>query len=219
MADPTDIFPPRDLPGRADDWGRKAEDGIKAAQRAAQLAQQSVGNLARSTSGTNQTLSRQVRDLSGRVGYATQSFALLSWVTTQPANTPFGPAVAFDLTEPRVVSAEYTVSTSLSGVASNGQSINLICSTGFLVNGVDPAQAIVSQGFTSLAASWNVSTGFNSRTEITPITAKLFMTLPEGSHTIQGILATRSITFTGSPSGSAQAERPTLFVDVLQPAG
>lgn len=218
MVASTDVFPPRDLPGRADDWGRKVEDRVRGAEQGVEALQQALGNQGRGQSGTNTTLARQLVDLTGRVGYADKSLDLLSWTTTQTANIGWGPTLTFTLNEPRVISATFAIEATLGGVANNGGTFDIAVSTGFLVNGAS-ANGYEAIGAMNAMANWNVSTGFASRTNAGSVVSYFQTTLPAGTHTVQGRLVSRTVSITGSASASATIINPAIFVQVLQPAG
>lgn len=60
---PNDIFPRRNLPGEAEEWGRVIETRIVEIERAALATKGSVKGLNRTTASSLQELSRQVTDL------------------------------------------------------------------------------------------------------------------------------------------------------------
>ncbi len=76
MANAMDVYPPRDLPGRADDWGRRVEAVSEDLYKSQVQLQQTLNNGQRATAGQLALLSRQLKrvtenqeDLLGRVSY------------------------------------------------------------------------------------------------------------------------------------------------------
>lgn len=88
MADATDVYPARDLPGRADNWGRRVEEvGKDLFSRQVQL-QQSLDNGLRSASGQLAVLADQLNELRlGRRSHSTQP-ADVSLTATTPGVYP-----------------------------------------------------------------------------------------------------------------------------------
>jgi hypothetical protein len=60
------IYPPRNLPGEAEPWGRAIEGVISDTRRTMTQVQQTLGNDGRSTSGQLAVISRQLGELSAR---------------------------------------------------------------------------------------------------------------------------------------------------------
>lgn len=78
-----DVFPPRDLPGRAEEWGRQVENRIEAGEKSEQQLEQKVDNGLRATGGQLAVLSRQLDAVA-----AQQEFLLsLSTVVYDSFNT------------------------------------------------------------------------------------------------------------------------------------
>ena len=76
MANAMDVYPPRDLPGRADDWGRRVEAVSEDLYKSQVQLQQTLNNGQRATAGQLALLSRQLKmvtenqvDLLGRVSH------------------------------------------------------------------------------------------------------------------------------------------------------
>lgn len=61
----TKIFPPRNLPGSADKWGREVENSLDLYEKRFSGLEQTVNNSDRATSGQLAVLSRQIESLSG----------------------------------------------------------------------------------------------------------------------------------------------------------
>lgn len=104
------IFPSRNLPGAAADWGRSVENRISSLDREQTLEFQSGNNGDRSTGSQLATIGRQVEELSYR---ATDSFFVPPMSVTGTATTPPYPSVIQTLTFPAAVgdrSALLTVS-------------------------------------------------------------------------------------------------------------
>lgn len=97
-----DVFPARNLPGEAENWGRSVERRISDRESAEVQLNQAVMNMGRATSGQLAVLSRQVQDLVGRVGYSATSFGLAAygagvWDETSRCS------ISFSLDRPRAV--------------------------------------------------------------------------------------------------------------------
>lgn len=60
---PNDVFPRRNLPGAAEEWGRTVEDRIRDVENAAITNKQSTSGLNRTTASNLEELSRQLDDL------------------------------------------------------------------------------------------------------------------------------------------------------------
>ncbi len=99
MANAMDVYPPRDLPGRADDWGRRVEGVAEDLYKAQVQLRQTVNNGQRATAGQLALLSRQIdrisesqedlRDASMfyEASVGTTWNGVTSWVTGQPSIT------------------------------------------------------------------------------------------------------------------------------------
>lgn len=55
-----DVFPPRDLPGRSEEWGRQVENRIEGGEKSEKQLEQKVDNGLRATGGQLAVLSRQL---------------------------------------------------------------------------------------------------------------------------------------------------------------
>jgi hypothetical protein len=60
---PTDVFPRRNLPGEAEEWGRKVEDRVRGVEFAASSGKQDTQSLNRTTASSLQELTRQLQSL------------------------------------------------------------------------------------------------------------------------------------------------------------
>lgn len=60
------VFPPRDLPGRGEAWGREVESRVNQSLRGVQRLQQALGNSSRSSSGQLASTSELIDELSNR---------------------------------------------------------------------------------------------------------------------------------------------------------
>lgn len=122
MVNAMDVYPPRDLPGRADDWGRRVEGVAEDLYRSQVQLQQTLNNGQRSTAGQLALLSRQLeriseqqRDLLGRESHA------VFWVNSpisESSNVTFVEmsqlSLTFELKEKRWVRMQTTVDVSAS---------------------------------------------------------------------------------------------------------
>lgn len=214
-----DVFPPRDLPGRAEDWGRKVEKRIEDGETATNVLRGSLDGLNRNTASSLQVLGGQVRDLGGRETYsAFDAAASNGWNTTsQPANAPFGPSITVTLTEPRVVSIVYIVNTTTIADCrtTNTDTFSRIRSAIF----VDGSPAASTQSINmAQARTWTGLPPGPFSAIYTALQERAVVNLLPGTYVFQGGFAERTISLGGSPSNvaSGSCSAPSLFVDVLQ---
>lgn len=71
MVTAKDVYPPRDLPGRADAWGRRVEDVDKSLFDTQVQLDQKVDNGLRATSGQLAVLAKQLDELGARSSHST----------------------------------------------------------------------------------------------------------------------------------------------------
>ena len=116
------IFPSRNLPGKASDWGRSVESRISSLEREQSLELQSGNNGDRSTGSQLATIGRQVDELSAR---ATDTIFAAEMSVTGTATVPPFPSVTQTLVFPaadREISALLTVSAKSSTTLPSGPS-------------------------------------------------------------------------------------------------
>lgn len=212
-----DVFPPRDLPGRSEDWGRKVESRIEQQEVATSVLSGSLDGLNRNTASSLQVLGGQVRDLGGRETYsAFDPLASNGWTATQPTNAGFGPTITVTLTEPRVVSLVYIVNiTAIADCRVANTAVQSWMRSAVFVNGTaaDSTKSLVQAYARTL-------TGIPQAPYSTLYTAlqeRAVVNLDVGTYTFQGGFSERVIAL-GSPTNvaSGSCSAPSLFVDVLQ---
>lgn len=214
-----DVFPPRDLPGRAEDWGRKVEKRIEDGETATNVLRGSLDGLNRNTASSLQVLGGQVRDLGGRETYsAFDASASNGWNTTsQPANAPFGPSITVTLTEPRVVSIVYIVNiTAIADCRVANTYTSSRMRTAIFVDGI-AADSTKSLGL-AYARTLTGLTQAPFSSLYTALQERAVVNLSPGTYLFQGGFAERTIELGGGPSNvaSGSCSAPSLFVDVLQ---
>lgn len=209
-----DVFPRRNLPPLAEQWGREVENRVVSSEGSIESLQQSLSGQNRNTASSLSVLARQVSDLLGRVSHSLSSSDSQSWTSSQPNNQPWGPVLDFTLTEARTVSVTFMVEgqariSALGGVASGSSRI----APTLFVNGsrVGPTQPGV---IVDLPGTTGASTDISA-----PLQARALLTLPAGLHSLQGGFQFRTVTATsGTAVGLTASRGPQLYVDVLQPS-
>lgn len=129
MANAMDVYPPRDLPGRADDWGRRVEAVSEDLYKSQVQLQQTLNNGQRATAGQLALLSRQLKrvtenqdDLLGRVSHFNSS-SLGSESHNSSGDYPKdGAGVSFFLPEGRAVQILVTFAGATGTISSAGSS-------------------------------------------------------------------------------------------------
>lgn len=213
----TDVFPRRNLPIEAEPWGRAHDERVIALEDGVTRLGQSLSGQNRNSASSIQTLADQVKDLVGRVSYNTSSADSQTWTTPSGPYT-WGPGLSFTLTEPRVVSLEFSVSGMVYTLASNATSSAVAHLKGAIfLNGsmIPGAQGEMGTNVGVLPNTGRASTYSGT------LTARSLVSLTAGTYTVQGGFSTRNAELNGSPpSGSVtvSATSPFIFVDVLQPA-
>ncbi len=214
----TDVFPRRNLPDEAEQWGRAHDDRVISLEQSVASLQQSLSGQNRNSASSIQTLSTQVKDLAGREAYNTSSTDSQTWTTPLVTPFTFGPTLSLTLTQSRVVSIQSMVSGTVYTLATNASSSAFAYLKGaiFLNGSVIPSAA----GEMGTNVGILPNTG-RSSTYSGTIFSRALVTLPAGTYTLQGGFSERNAQVSGSPaSGNAyvSAANPSLFIDVLQPA-
>lgn len=209
MASAKDVYPPRDLPGRADNWGRRVEEVDRDLfDRQVQL-RQSLDNGLRSTSGQLAVLARQIdaitaaqQDLKGRESYASFWSNSPISVNTNVSDIPLDPlSVSFTLDSPRVVKVQTFLEVAASrgsGAASATLGLVHTLSGGSILDVTE-----TSQGFTR-----QVATG---ETVYSQVIVNSLFTRPAGVYSITPRYST-SVT----PNGFVVLSQGVTVVDILQ---
>lgn len=219
----TDVFPRRNLPddGRgnsAEPWGREVEKRIIAVEDTSEALTQSLLGQNRSTASSLTDLAAQVRDLRGRVSYSSGGYDYQEWTATQPDNYGYGSAIDISLTEPRVVSVQFSVNVNaLARVDNTSSSAGARITAGVMVDGgVIPitVENMVSASVTGGAGRATVQ----SLTQEAVATARVLVSLSAGVHNVRGCLTQRRMSVTGTGLAYANVSNYQLIVDVLQTA-
>lgn len=206
-----DVFPPRDLPGRAEEWGRQVERRIEAGESSEQQLDQKVDNGLRATGGQLAVLARQIdaitaaqQDLKGRESYASFWSNVPISVNTNVSDIPLEPLrVSFTLDSPRVVKVQTFLEVAASrgsGAAAATLGLTHALSGGTILNVTE-----TSQGFTR-----QVATG---ETVYSQVIVNSLFTRPAGDYSITPRYST-SVT----PNGFVVLTQGVTVVDILQQA-
>lgn len=214
----TDVFPRRNLPEDAEQWGRAHDERVMSLESQIQVLSQSLSGQNRNSASSIQTLSNQVKDLAGREAYNTSSGESQTWTTPLVTPFTFGPTLSLTLTQARVISIQSFVSATVYTLATNASSSAFAYLKGAIfLNGSVITSAAGEMG-TNVGILPNTG---RASTYNGTILSRALITLPAGTYTIQGGFSERNAQVSGSPaSGNAyvSASNPALFIDVLQPA-
>lgn len=109
MADENSVkFPPRNLPGSSEIWGRKIEETTRELKRSVKVLDQSLNNSDRSTAGQLETNSKQLIRLDENVNFlltqaSSESKPTIYETQYSPANASFDTVLSYDSTyDPQV---------------------------------------------------------------------------------------------------------------------
>lgn len=205
----SNVLPRRNLPGKADAWGREIEANLKGLDANRVQLEQAVNNGFRATAGQLAVTARQLAvidrqqaELAGRVSYAAET-DLGGTANTATGIYPLsGATVSFTLDRSRVVK----ITTSFNGQVTTGTSTSG-ASYAYLMNYVDGSAVGTWLSRGSMYA--NIDVAFRGSISTTSL-----VTLPAGTHTVYPALDyTRS-----SSSGSVIRYSASTVVDVLQPS-
>lgn len=214
----TDVFPRRNLPEDAEQWGRAHDDRVVSLEKQIEALGQSLSGQNRNSASSIQTLATQVKDLVGRVAYNTSSTDSQTWTTPSVTPFTFGPTLSFTLTDSRVVSLQSIVSGTVYTLATNASTSAFAYLKGAIfLNGslIPSASGEMGTNVGILPNTGRASTYSGT------LSSRALIALNAGTYTIQGGFTERNAQVSGSPaSGNAyvSAANPFVFVDVLQPA-
>lgn len=205
-----DVFPPRDLPGRAEEWGRQVERRIENGESSEEQLEQKVDNGLRATGGQLAVLSQQLdriteaqEDLYGRVSFGTFWSGSPISVSSNVSGVDLpGLTTDFSVDEPRVIKAQTTMEVSLfrgSGAASALAQLSHRLNHGPLDS---------SQSFPTHARS-----PITNETLILQLTVSSLFSVAPGSHSINLYYGTNV-----TPNGFVVFTNGVTTVDVLQRA-
>ncbi|WP_217182690.1 hypothetical protein [Streptomyces sp. AC495_CC817] len=201
-------------------WGRFVTSSIEELRRDRDRADLELTATNRGVGASVQSLSEQIRDLTGRVSYAADGTGT-SQVWTTPTTTPYtwGPTLSFTLTEERVVSVQALIRIEAYVQANNTSSAAFAwIQSALFVNDVLVSGARGDIG-TNVGVRPDSNRGnFAQGTAV----ARSLVKLPAGTHSVVGGFFERNAVVSGSPaSGSASvtAKDPFIFVDVFQTTG
>lgn len=118
------VFPPRNLPGEAENWGREVENRIEGGEASELQLSQKLDNGLRSTAGQLAVVSSQMTELTERLTLAN----VLAEETLVPGNTSgdgrnFWSPYEFTITKPRGVVLDTTTSASITIATGDGGSL------------------------------------------------------------------------------------------------
>lgn len=154
------VYPPRDLPGKAEVWGRKVEEVSKALQKAQDQLSQLVSNSNRSTSGQLAVLAKQIETLTAQQQYL---FSLQSLDTIEDVSSRLVGQAAWMSNPPtlKVRSATGRIEIQYGGSGNNGSGyfgyqvvssvLGTIVSRTSVIN--NPAKRVAVSGGVSFAPS------------------------------------------------------------------
>lgn len=159
-------------------------------------------------------LALQVADLAGRVSYQASNSDQNGWSGGQPANVSYGPTITFTVDRPRVISVQFFAKLTVFSSAGSGASNRSEIAIGARVDG-NVLSASAGSEAVAIASSNGGGMGYDNID--TTNTARYITTVDAGTHTVQGVMLRRTISNSGTASGSIYIANPAVFVDVLQP--
>lgn len=154
------VYPPRDLPGKAEVWGRKVEEVSKNLQKAQDQLSQLVSNSNRSTSGQLAVLAKQIETLTAQQQYLV---SLQTLDTVEDSNSRLVGRAAWMTAPPglKVRSNTGRIEIQYGGSGNNGSgyfgyqvsspSLGVIVSRASVIN--NPAKRVAISGGVSFAPS------------------------------------------------------------------
>ena len=147
------VYPPRDLPGKAEVWGRKVEEVSKNLQKAQGQLSQLVSNSNRSTSGQMAVMAQQIQELTERQTQAnTLGSPFFLYGNSSGDVRSYWSPYEFTITQPRGIVLRTSMFASLS--VASGDAGSLVSVVGY-----EPIPGAIS----TLTGKYNVSTGTLSR--------------------------------------------------------
>lgn len=203
-----DVYPPRDLPGRSDDWGRRVEGVAEDLYKAQVQLRQTVNNGQRATAGQLALLSRQLdriqknqEDLLGRTSRAVFWQGNVSFSSSATAVPMPGLEKTFHLTESRTVRIQSTLQVEL--YCGGGGFPVSSATLGYRLNG----DFLPVNEFNSATVEYGVA-GTSLRNQVTVVTV---FERPAGNYTV-----TPWVSPFVSSGSSVIATLGSTVVDVLQ---
>lgn len=209
-----DVFPRRNLPPEAEQWGREVEKRVQGAEQALEISQQSLSGLNRNTASSLSVLGAQVSDLVGRESYFSANGQSQKWVdTTNVSNLNFGAPVTFTLGERRLVklrSSVYVDAEVSAPASSSATPLVLVRLTT-----VYPQEA---GSFDDLFFELPITQYTRFAKEKGRITAETYKVMEPGTYTQQAQVTINMYNYSaGAWAGNLILSDPTYSVDVLQP--
>lgn len=196
-------------------WGFQVNDRLEGVESSVDRLGDNWNMNSKAIAASLDALSRQVRDLRGRVSYVASDTKFESWTVTQPENVTWGPTLTFTITETRFLSLWFSVDAHVSVNASDPNSVSgfVTMKPALFLDGapVGPPQGNLMVALSPYGAELSA-----------PLAARAVLPFPSGTHTLQGGFAWRQVkktSGTGSLFGGMDAKNPSLIVDVLQIAG
>lgn len=216
----SDIWPPRNLGGESEEWGRRVEIKSDETAQALEILTQEVRGQNRSTASSLSSLAGQINDLAGRKSYYANSTDLfqLEKMNAAPApapiaTVPFGPSVNFTLGERRLVRITIVATLYAQVAAASGASGTASIGVAAMIDGT---RTFTNSEIRKVTAS---DPPFGGISQVTSdiFTVSIFRVMEPGKHTVGVALADLSIApASGNYYGYLTAQDPSLVVDVLQ---
>lgn len=209
-----DVFPRRNLPPEAEQWGREVENRVKSAESALEIAAQSISGQNRNTASSLSVLGGQVSDLVGRESYFSANGQSQTWNdTTNVSNMAFGGSVTFTLAERRLVKLRSTVyvDAEISAPASSSATPLVLVR----LTTVTPQEF---GSFDDLFFELPITPYTRFLKNRTRLAAETYRTLEAGTYSFQSTITINMYNYSaGTWAGTLSASDPTYSVDVLQP--
>lgn len=159
-----DVFPPRGLPGRSEEWGRQVENRIEAGEKSEQQLEQKVDNGLRATGGQLAVLARQVSELSSHKTWLSNgenfSVSIIASGTTYVNWYSGSRNIVFPPPDRGSRNALFSVSANVTSSSSGGSFVAVV--TGVLYQGQylyrSPGSYLSTSGGQSQPPGWAPST-------------------------------------------------------------
>lgn len=212
----TDVFPRRNLPGEAEQWGRAHDDRVIALETRLEALSATSSGQNRNTASSLSVLGGQFRDLIGRVSNYDSSATEYEW--NSPVNiteVAVGPILSFTLTETRKVRLRASifidaqVSTPSGSVAAAYSNTRLT----LRLNGVRVGLQEYDDVFMQLPPVTSEFSDVGRRR----VSTEFVTTMSPGSYALQGnLLVQIGAATAGAFAGVTRARDASVQVDVLQ---
>lgn len=214
-----DIFPRRNLPGPAEQWGREVENRIRGAELNLEVLQQFSQSSNRNTASSLATLGAQILDLSGRTSQFQTSTDLLTFTApTTYGRTVIGPTltVAPPGGDARLVRIRATVFINnnayspASSLANPTSQVRL----DLRINGVDAATQNLGYDDSRIEvpSSSTEQTQMSSRR----LVVETYLTLTDETTFQAQLQPNFTVTQPGAYNSTIYASDPTISTDILQ---